>query len=146
MDAVKSTKVLPKDVNPILIQLNESEIPEPTSALSVLRRPNVDINDVVSLLDGIEGGVYSEHPGVVHGVNTAIKYEGYIEKLHRDVERFAVQEKLAIPTSFAYSNVKSLSTEGREKLERIRPGSLGQASRIPGVSASDISILSLYLR
>ncbi len=146
LTAVKSTKLTPATINPTLERLNETSIPEPTSALNVVRRPNVGVSDVLELIDGVEGGLYSEHPDVVHRVDTAIKYDGYIEKLHRDVERFAEQEKLAIPTSFVYSNVKSLSTEGREKLERIRPGSLGQASRIPGVSASDISILSLYLR
>lgn len=146
LNAVKSTKLAPATINPTLERLNETGIPEPTSALNVVRRPNVGVSDVLELIEGVEGGLYSEHPDVVHRVDTAIKYDGYIEKLHRDVERFAEQEKLAIPTSFVYTNVKSLSTEGREKLERIRPGSLGQASRIPGVSASDISILSLYLR
>ena len=69
-----------------------------------------------------------------------------IEKQQREVERFEEYEKKAIPTDFDYSRVQSLSTEAREKLSRIQPASIGQASRIPGVSASDVSILAVYLR
>ena len=83
---------------------------------------------------------------MIHSVETEIKYEGYIAKLHRDIERFAEQESMDIPAGFDYARVNSLSTEARQKLQRIQPASLGQASRIPGVSASDVSILALYLR
>lgn len=146
MESARKAKVTPEAVNPLLDELNETAIPEPTSAMNVLRRPKVGIDQVLPFLTNIEKSVYTEHTDVLHMVDTEIKYEGYIEKLHRDVERFAEQEQLAIPPTFTYNNIRSLSTEGREKLERIRPGSLGQASRIPGVSASDVSILSLYLR
>ena len=146
LEAAKNTKVSPSSINGILSAVAETPIPEPTSAVTVLRRPRVGISDVLDLLEGVCSGAYREHTEVLHRVDTAIKYEGYIEKLYRDVERFAEQEQQLIPESFSYSGIRSLSTEGREKLERIRPGSLGQASRIPGVSASDISILSLYLR
>jgi tRNA uridine 5-carboxymethylaminomethyl modification enzyme len=96
--------------------------------------------------DVADAGVYNEHPDVIHRVDTAIRYEGYIEKLHKEIERFRQQESMMIPETFSYDKVQSLSTEGRVKLSRIRPSSLGQASRIPGVSASDVSILALYLR
>jgi tRNA uridine 5-carboxymethylaminomethyl modification enzyme len=75
-----------------------------------------------------------------------IRYDGYIQKQLREVERFADNERRRIPAAFDYDAVSSLSTEAREKLKRIRPASLGQASRIPGVGASDVSILALYLR
>jgi tRNA uridine 5-carboxymethylaminomethyl modification enzyme len=106
----------------------------------------MSVVDVLELVEGVPVDAYREHIDVLHRVDTTIKYEGYIEKQQRDVQRFAEQEQLLIPPTFTYDNVRSLSTEGREKLKRIRPGSLGQASRIPGVSASDVSILSLYLR
>ena len=146
LTATRSSKVVPGDVNPVLSSKGESPISEPTTAINVLRRPKMSVGDVLAFIDGVPVDAYREHSDVLHRVDTTIKYEGYIEKQQRDVERFAEQEQLLIPTSFTYDNVRSLSTEGREKLKRIRPGSLGQASRIPGVSASDVSILSLYLR
>ena len=146
LKATQATKVGVNQINTMLADLGETPITEPTSAMNILRRPKVSIEALLPMLDGVEHSVYQEHNDVAHRVDTAVKYEGYIEKLHRDVERFAEQEQQVIPATFSYLGIKSLSTEGREKLERIRPGSLGQASRIPGVSASDISILSLYLR
>ena len=87
-----------------------------------------------------------EHSDSVHRVQTAYRYAGYIQKQQREVERFEEYERKEIPAGFDYSRVQSLSTEAREKLSRIQPASIGQASRIPGVSASDISILAVYLR
>jgi tRNA uridine 5-carboxymethylaminomethyl modification enzyme len=146
VQATQGTKVAVTTINTMLAEVGETPITEPTSAMNILRRPKVSIEVLLPMLEGVEQSVYREHKDVAHRVDTMVKYEGYIEKLHRDVERFAEQEQQVIPPSFSYLGIKSLSTEGREKLERIRPGSLGQASRIPGVSASDISILSLYLR
>jgi len=146
VQATQGTKVGVNEINKMLTEVGETPITEPTSAMNILRRPKVSIEVLLPMLEGVEQSVYREHKDVAHRVDTMVKYEGYIEKLHRDVERFAEQEQQVIPPSFSYLGIKSLSTEGREKLERIRPGSLGQASRIPGVSASDISILSLYLR
>jgi tRNA uridine 5-carboxymethylaminomethyl modification enzyme len=146
VQATQKTKVAVNEINKVLAEVGETPVIEPTSAMNILRRPKVSIEALLPILDGVEQSVYQEHQDVAHRVDTMVKYEGYIEKLHRDVERFAEQEQQVIPPSFSYLGIKSLSTEGREKLERIRPGSLGQASRIPGVSASDISILSLYLR
>ena len=130
----------------MLIDKGESPISEPTTVVTILRRPKIGVADLLEYLEGVSVNVYRDHEDVLHRVDTVIRYEGYIEKQQRDVERFAQQEQLLIPPMFTYDNVRSLSTEGREKLKRIRPGSLGQASRIPGVSASDVSILSLYLR
>ena len=146
VQATQRTKVAVNEINKMLADVGETPVTEPTSAMNILRRPKVSIEALLPMLDGVEQSVYKEHHAVANRVDTLVKYEGYIEKLHRDVERFAEQEQQVIPASFSYLGMKSLSTEGREKLERIRPGSLGQASRIPGVSASDISILSLYLR
>jgi tRNA uridine 5-carboxymethylaminomethyl modification enzyme len=146
VQATQGTKVGVNEINKMLTEVGETPITEPTSAMNILRRPKVSIEVLLPMLEGVEQSVYREHKEVAHRVDTMVKSEGYIETLHRDVERFAEQEQQVIPPSFSYLGIKSLSTEGREKLERIRPGSLGQASRIPGVSASDISILSLYLR
>lgn len=138
-------KVTPSEANPKLAELNEDLISETTTLRTLVRRPTVSLSQFLET-SSPDLSIYGEHPDVIHRVDTTIRYEGYIEKLHRDIERFRQQESLMIPETFNYGGVQSLSTEGREKLARIRPASLGQASRIPGVSASDVSILALYLR
>lgn len=141
------TKITPQDANPILQEASEEAIVETTTIRTIIRRPNVNLSRVLDAkADALNTGIYNEHPDVIHRVDTAIRYEGYIEKLHKEIERFRQQESMMIPENFSYDKVQSLSTEGRLKLARIRPSSLGQASRIPGVSASDVSILALYLR
>ncbi len=146
LDTLTSTqKLTPAVANPTLSGVGEDPISETTTVRTLVRRPSVSLSSLLDLHSS-EGSVYAEHRDVVHRVDTSIRYEGYIEKLHRDIERFRQQESMMIPDTFNYGAVQSLSTEGREKLSRIRPASLGQASRIPGVSASDVSILALYLR
>jgi len=78
-------------------------------------------------------------------VEIEIKYEGFLLRQHQEVEKFNRMESTPIPKDFCYEKVNSLSTEGREKLQSIRPRSLAQASRITGVSASDLAILLIYL-
>lgn len=138
-------KISPDLANTVLDTVGEDRITETTTLRNLIRRPNVSLSHFLTS-DDSSLNIYQEHTDVVHQVDTEIRYEGYIEKLHRDIERFRLQESMMIPETFNYQGVQSLSTEGREKLSRIRPASLGQASRIPGVSASDISILALYLR
>jgi len=141
------TKITPAEADPILREVNEEPIIETTTIRTIVRRPNVNLSRLlVAKSDAVNTDIYSEHPDVIHRVDTAIRYEGYIEKLHKEIDRFRQQESMMIPETFSYDKVQSLSTEARMKLARIRPSSLGQASRIPGVSASDVSILALYLR
>ena len=78
-------------------------------------------------------------------VNIQIKYEGYIDKQLRQVEQFKKLEKKRIPKDIDYSKVMSLSLEGRQNLEKIRPESIGHASRISGISPADINMLLVYL-
>jgi tRNA uridine 5-carboxymethylaminomethyl modification enzyme len=75
-----------------------------------------------------------------------IKYEGYISRLMKEIQYFAANENKIIPDNINYSDLNSLSKEAIEKLSKIKPRSLGQASRISGVSATDVSILAVYLR
>jgi len=143
---VSTTKVTADHINPYLESVGEDGVAETSTLQNLVRRPKVVLQDVLEVCSSSTPGYVTEHPDVVHQVETEIKYEGYITKLHRDIERFKQQEEMAIPPGFDFSRVQSLSTEARQKLQRIQPSSLGQASRIPGVSASDVSILALYLR
>lgn len=146
MESLRTTKVSTDSANTLLRSLDDDTIDESTTALTLARRPTVPLASLIDHAGLDPTGILAEHPSDVHAVETAIRYQGYIEKQQRDVARFAEQEHRKIPVDFDFSAVSSLSTEAREKLSRIRPASLGQASRIPGVSATDVSVLTLYLR
>jgi tRNA uridine 5-carboxymethylaminomethyl modification enzyme len=148
-DSLKEVKLRAEDINPYLRNKGESEIQKTMDIYSLTKRSKVKLNDLLEKVD-LNG---SEHMNklyrdkeAVYKLQVGIKYEGYIKRQMKEVEYFNQNEGKMIPDKFDYDNVKSLSNEAREKLNRIRPGSLGQASRIPGVSAADVSILSLYLK
>jgi len=105
----------------------------------ILRRPGVAYKDLPSRDDGLSAEV-------VQQVEIAIKYAGYIDRQQSEVERFKNLEGKQIPSSFDYSTVPSLRNEARQKLTKLRPATLGQASRISGVSPADISILTVWLK
>lgn len=133
-------------VNSLLQASKESPVSEITTLAHLTRRPTVNLGDLLMLTDIIPPALLDEHEESIKKVQTSLRYQGYIEKQKRDVARTQAMEQTAIPANFLYDRVSSLSTEAREKLSRIQPSTLGQASRIPGVSASDISILTVYLR
>ena len=97
----------------------------------------------LSLRSSCDDQLYTE---VIEQIEIELKYEGYIKRQKEEVERFERFEMLHIPKDIEYGNIKSLSTEGREKLIKIQPVSIGQASRINGVTPADISVLMVYLR
>lgn len=143
---VDRARITPPQAATLLETCSEDQLFETTPVRTVARRPTVPLYGLLSAMAYDKINLFNEHPRVVHAVETMIRYDGYIQKQLREVERFADNERRRIPEGFDYTAVPSLSTEAREKLGRIKPSSLGQASRIPGVSASDISILSLYLQ
>jgi tRNA uridine 5-carboxymethylaminomethyl modification enzyme len=107
--------------------------------IQLLRRPEVKYNDLPS-----KNPELSEE--VIQQVEIAVKYAGYIDRQETEVARFKTLEDKQIPSSFSYDTVHSLRTEARQKLNKIRPATLGQASRISGVSPSDIGILMVWLK
>jgi tRNA uridine 5-carboxymethylaminomethyl modification enzyme len=109
----------------------------------LLKRPETRIGDLLPWI----GEVLGEEAvaGVLCTVETEIKYSGYIGQQERQVERLKDSERRRIPAEFAYGGVPGLSLEARQKLERVRPETLGQASRIPGVTPAAIAVLDVYL-
>ena len=83
---------------------------------------------------------------VLEQVEINIKYEGYIKKALRDADKLKQLESVPIPPDFNYENIQNIATEARQKFEKIRPETLGQASRISGVNPSDIAVLSVFLK
>lgn len=143
---IDETRVAPASINSFLEEHNEVATSESTLLKLIARRPKIELDSLLRHSRYPDLEILQEHPDVTHYVQNTIRYEGYIEKLERDVARFADYERKKLPESMDFNGIKSLSLEAREKLSRIRPQSLGQASRIPGVSAADVSVLAVYLR
>jgi tRNA uridine 5-carboxymethylaminomethyl modification enzyme len=114
-----------------------------TRALDLLRRPEISYDDLVSV-PGIEPGV--EDPKVAEQVEIQVRYAGYLQRQRDEIERQRQQEHQALPQELDYANVSGLSAEAIEKLGRVRPGTIGQAARIPGITPAAISLLLVHLK
>jgi len=112
------------------------------NAYVALKNPEISINDMLQTI--VELNDYGEP--IRYQAELEVKYQGYIDKQDREIERFEKLENLAIPADFSYDEVVGLSTEGREKLKAVSPISVGQASRINGVRMSDLALLILHLK
>jgi tRNA uridine 5-carboxymethylaminomethyl modification enzyme len=141
------TNVKPEDVNDILNTLGTREISEKTRLTKLLLRPQVNVNDLLKV-DGLEDKLQSEQLNtkeVLEQTEISIKYQGYIEKEFEQAQKMNKLEDVVLHADFDYEKLNAISAEAREKLKKIKPASLGQASRISGVSPSDISVLMVYL-
>ena len=139
---IKTEKLIPEKVNKFLCSVGSAKIKEKKTVRALTKRPNVSLNDLLGMAE-LKKDYKKE---VIDQVEINLKYESYIKKETEVVEKIERLENSRIPTSFNYSDVASLSAEGKEKLNKIKPKSIGQASRISGVSPSDVSILMVYLK
>lgn len=142
------TTVYPEELNRWLESLGTGGLKQPVKATQVIGRPEVDIQGLLRESQSLSEVVTDDLRvrEVVEGVENELKYAGYIEKEHAMVEEMKSREGLEIPVNLDYHRIKSLSSEGRVKLSTVQPETLGQASRISGVSQSDLAILLVYLR
>jgi len=147
-EKTKSIKLKPDIINEYLNTIGETEVDITTDLYNLTKRSNVRLHDLLKL--SVNGDPFVRtlvhNEDITEQIQINIKYEGYIARQLKDITYFLDNESKVIPDWFDYSSISSLSNEAREKLIRIRPASLGQASRISGVSASDVSILSLFLK
>ena len=143
IDRLGKTVLKPsEDVNDKLREVGTNIINEPLTLLELLRRPEIKYDDLLKL----QPSVFSLQPyGVREQVEIQVKYEGYINRELLNVERFKRLEEKGIPPEVNFENIPGLSNEVKEKLSKVRPISIGQASRISGVTPSAISILMIYL-
>ncbi|MDX5327050.1 MAG: tRNA uridine-5-carboxymethylaminomethyl(34) synthesis enzyme MnmG, partial [Bacteroidota bacterium] len=136
----------PEQVNPILNSLDSAGIKQRQKALGLISRPQVQMEDLLQIDPIAEGvadlGVDAE---VLEQVEIDAKYSGYIQKEKENVEKVKKLQDLEIPDAFDYSRIQSLSIEARQKLQSIKPRTISQASRISGVSPSDINVLIVYM-
>lgn len=131
----ESTAITPATANPILQRLGSSELAEPVRIADLARRPEVPLSDLL-LATGLDSG-----EGSADWADIELKYGGYLAREQTAAERLARMNDLLIPDHIEYGGLTSISYEAREKLQTVRPHSLGQAGRIPGVSPSDLQSL-----
>ena len=142
---LKQKKFSPDAINAGLERLETATITEKISAEKLLKRPQLGIKELATLSDELAEYLTRYPTEVIEQAEIQIKYESYLEKEQLMVEKLANMEDFKITPTFDYLSITALSNEGRQKLHKIRPETLGQASRISGVSPADLSILTVYL-
>ena len=145
----------PEEINSILKKVDSEMLKENEQLSKILKRPKIELLEIVEmepiksapfflkLKSSCDDTLFFE---IIEQINIELKYEGYVTRQEEEVERFDRFESIKIPKDVDYNGFRSISTEGREKLMKVRPVSIGQASRIVGVTPADISVLMVYLR
>ncbi len=137
--------VEPSDANPYLESIDNATLNERSRALKILLRPGINLKDMQAALPGLKEALNEDDVLALEQAEIQIKYDVYIEKEKELVKKMATLEDLVIPDTFNYDKLSALSTEARQKLKKIKPQTLGQASRISGVNPSDVQILMVYM-
>ena len=132
--------VLPSIINEYLEKNNSSKISAKTNVLTLLKRPEISAEELIKFLN------INISKEALEQIDINVKYEGYIKKTKNEVNKMLNLEKKQIPSNIDYDKVKNIATEARQKFNKIRPLTIGQASRISGVNPSDITMLLVYLR
>ena len=147
---LNDTSIKPADANPFLEQLNTPVLQQRVKLASLLLRPEINIKQLLSISPDMQSSVDTIPEGVKDDALIAaeilLKYQRYIEKESDVASRILKFEDVTLPDGFDYFSLKSLSYEAREKLTKMQPSTIGQASRISGVSPADISVLLIYLQ
>jgi tRNA uridine 5-carboxymethylaminomethyl modification enzyme len=142
----KETSITPAEANPILEAKETALIDQSDKMFKMFSRPQIDLEDMMKLdkvNDYIEANDIDLE--ILEQAEIQVKYSGYIEKERNNANKLLRLEDLKIPDDFDYNNIKSMSIEAKQKLSKIRPVTISQASRISGVSPSDISVLLIYM-
>lgn len=139
----------PEMINGILENSGSNPIHEDMALIQILKRPEIGLKTLF-LLDEVRSdprmNVLLDDSSAMERVEIETKYEGYLKRQEEEVIQFEKHERMIIPEGFEFTKVRSLSNEGKEKLDRIKPRSIGQASRISGVTAADLSVLMVSLK
>jgi tRNA uridine 5-carboxymethylaminomethyl modification enzyme len=139
IESMRKTIVPPEEINTTLAKNNTTPITEPQPLLQLLKRPEISYDDIRQFVESIPEDVSKR-------VEIFAKYDGYIQRQIAEAERMKEMEDTALPRDIDYTTLKGLSKEATEKLNTIKPTTLGQASRISGVRSADISLLMIHLK
>lgn len=145
VNLLSKTSIEPGEVNDLLEKLSTSSIDEKYKASKLLLRPNVELPDLLTSIPRLSQALSSYSLDELEQASIQIKYEAYIDKEKELVNKMAQLENQLIPEAFDYTRLSALSTEARQKFHKIKPRTLGQASRISGVNPSDVQILMVYM-
>jgi tRNA uridine 5-carboxymethylaminomethyl modification enzyme len=140
--------VSPGEINEFLEKAETSKIAQKVKAITIASRPQIEIGTLLKFMEGGENlnAVKSERfKEIAESAEIKIKYEGYIQREKIVADKIKRLESLKIPDDIDFNELVSISTEGRQKLSKIKPLNIGQAGRISGVSPSDVNILLMYL-
>ena len=142
----KETSITPAEANPILEAKETASIDQSDKMFKMFSRPQIDLEDMMKL-DKVNEYIAANEIDleILEQAEIQVKYSGYIEKERNNANKLLRLEDLKIPEDFDYNNIKSMSIEAKQKLSKIRPVTISQASRISGVSPSDISVLLIYM-
>lgn len=142
----KNTSVTTTEINPILEAKDSASIKQQGKLFKIFARPNIDMADMLKL-ESVEAYANENNidEEVLEQVEVQIKYAGYIEKEKQNADKLHRLENVKIPKNFDYSKLKSMSYEAREKLGKIQPVTVSQASRVSGVNPSDVSVLLVHM-
>jgi tRNA uridine 5-carboxymethylaminomethyl modification enzyme len=143
VNLVSTKTVKPQEINPILISKQTAEIPQNYLIDKIISRPQIGIKDLLPI-PSVNNLLSTYTNEELEQAEIEVKYNGYIRQEQENVDKLLRLEYIKIPLTFDYSTVSSLSSESREKLTKIKPESIGQASRISGVNPADISVLLIH--
>ncbi len=141
----KSTSIAPNEINSYLEQQKSAPLNQKVKLQSILSRPKISASGIAEAIPSVSSFLNKFTPETKEAAEVKLKYEGYIRKEEEMVDKMNRLEKVGLNSDFDYQKITSLSAEAREKLSEIKPLSIGQASRISGVSPSDISVLLVHL-
>jgi len=142
------TSIKADKINKLLEDKQTSLLKQTTKLINILSRPQINIFDLILIDSNIESIIFNKELSqeILESAEIEIKYSGYIKKEQELADKLKRLDYVKIPESIDYTIFNSISTEGRQKLNRTRPKTIGQASRISGVSPSDINVLLVYLK
>jgi len=142
---IKESSIEPEEIDAYLLSKGSSSLPHKQKAMQVLLRPVVDLQSLIKEVPVLKESLGSFDLEILEQAEIQIKYDVYIEKEKEIVKKMSQLEDLVIPETFDYDRINSLSAEALQKFKKIRPRTLGQASRISGVNPSDVQILMVYM-
>ncbi len=142
---LKDLNIEPNEINEYLEEIKSAPITEKQKAAKIILRPNVNIKSISNIIPSLKNKLIHIPEQAVEQAEIQIKYERYIEKEEQMVQKMSELENMRIPDSFDYNKLNALSIEAMQKFKKIKPATLGQASRISGVNPSDIQILMVYM-
>ena len=147
-EMLRSTSVKGKDINAYLNAMGYGDLQQTSKLIDIVARPNITIMGLAEVVAELKEKIEqlgSRSEEIVESAEINIKYKGYIERERLAADKLQRLNNIHLPKDFDYNSVQSLSTEARQKLSRIKPGTIGEASRIPGVSPNDISVLLVLI-